>query len=1031
MKMNLKIIFFFLYLISNIETKSVSIVLEEDTESPQCFHFEEMAIEENEEITYELENNNLAKTMFIQYKFIESIFIYESSIDESNIIFWRKKGEDNFMTSENFNADLKSNIDKYIIKIEVNKLEINDFNICFNIFKGKGNSFKTVSGNSLKVSSYKIINSGKFPFFLKDDISSFTAMRINKTYLKYYNISNIYICNTLNSEEKIELNINKFFKTEEYHYFFWNIENNKNQKMNDIFIEISLDIIKYEGQNNKFEIELVKNKEIHYEYKLNILYYDKNPKIYYIDLNKYVFDRDLDILCLTNIFNNDLFISDSYNIDNENSINMDKRFFVINKNFLENEKYKNSKALLFLIIDEKYKYNALNIIYNFVFAGSSHDIYQYNDEITKAQLFKNNKYVINSDKCFSFYLINYFTDSDDEYIIEHEPVIGKLNISFSNSINLANNIPEYFEKLDNYKVDVISNSVITGDYGIFKINCDKNQKVLSYINIYKKNEINDVIYFSNQKAFLFLQKDQLHSFTLDSKLLEEKFSFRVRIWKKDAGKFNIEIKYNNVIYNTLTEDNFLEFKHEKNENPIIYISIKLNSDNNNKDSNIVILELIKDINIDNNLIEIYKSNIYNTTIQENKIIFAEYNLKNSDKIKLTLKNEENDINNICVHTGYGIYPYLIKPECTKDELISLNKNELINLEYENPFNKKSIYNINSDNHFCVSLYTDKNIKFDYVYEKYSVFDMNQQYKNLDFNGREIIQLNNNKGYKMIYYQINLCDEFYNNIQIDISKLPVFNYYFETKNQEIIPHNIKSDIIKGMEIPIDNSNPNIVFTKDETINAKFKYSFSPMDNFEYNSEYSKKVNIEKIDNKLKIKFESPFTGNLLINIMFITSDFNKYKGICGAIDLLEELKKEDVIKYYSQKLIQKEIKVEESEDKSDIDIEIYSKDILGLNRKEVKIHIINTLKDINMDAFYDPVNYNINFSDHFSEIEKEQNRIKIFIIILSILMILFLSFIFYRNSRRTKLANNYDIENKKKKEIQLEEDDVNETNKLFN
>jgi len=125
-------------------------------------------------------------------------------------------------------------------------------------------------------------------------------------------------------------------------------------------------------------------------------------------------------------------------------------------------------------------------------------------------------------KCFSFYLINYFTDSDDEYIIEHEPVVGKLNISFSNSINLANNIPEYFEKLDNYKVDVISNSVITGDYGIFKINCDKNQKVLSYINIYKKNEINDVIYFSNQKAFLFLQKDQLHSFTLDSKLLEEK-----------------------------------------------------------------------------------------------------------------------------------------------------------------------------------------------------------------------------------------------------------------------------------------------------------------------------------------------------------------------------------------------------------------------------------------------------------------------------------------------------------------------------
>ena len=56
----------------------------------------------------------------------------------------------------------------------------------------------------------------------------------------------------------------------------------------------------------------------------------------------------------------------------------------------------------------------LNLIYSFIFAGSSHDKYQYHEEITKQELFKNNKLVINSQKCYSYYLINYFSDLEEE-----------------------------------------------------------------------------------------------------------------------------------------------------------------------------------------------------------------------------------------------------------------------------------------------------------------------------------------------------------------------------------------------------------------------------------------------------------------------------------------------------------------------------------------------------------------------------------------------------------------------------------------
>ena len=103
------------------------------------------------------------------------------------------------------------------------------------------------------------------------------------------------------------------------------------------------------------------------------------------------------------------------------------------------------------------------------------------------------------------------------------------------------------------------------------------------------------------------------------------------------------------------------------------------------------------------MFEIRKHNTINSKLQADKILFLEYDKKNSTQVDLRLYNEENDDVNICIHTGLGIYPYLIKPECTKEQIINLKKNEYLNLIYENPINNEVMSkNINSDNHFYIS-----------------------------------------------------------------------------------------------------------------------------------------------------------------------------------------------------------------------------------------------------------------------------------------------------------------------------------------
>lgn len=392
-------LFFIILCFINCNCSEQTIEAKDLNELTQCFYQDKKIYGESEEITYEiLNNNNLDKTLFIQFKSVDSINIFRSNQEISNIIFSQNKEENNY---GNYYFTLKKTIEKYYIKINLNQNELDNYRICFNLFEGKGNSFKKVSNKSQRVATFDVINSGKFPFYIKDDLDTFTSLRINKNYENYFSFNSFYIkANISNSNESISFHINELYNNGDYQYLIWNLDINNKQKIKDIIIEVNINL-KENGENYiQFEMELIKAKEIHYEYTLNLQKTKENEipvEIYYINLRKYLFKQDLDILFLTNNIKNKIFISNSENINNENIIEINKKFMIINQNLFEKIKFKNiNPYLLLLIIDESYIIdNDEEIFYNFHFVGNSHDKYIYKEDINKDELFKNKKILMN------------------------------------------------------------------------------------------------------------------------------------------------------------------------------------------------------------------------------------------------------------------------------------------------------------------------------------------------------------------------------------------------------------------------------------------------------------------------------------------------------------------------------------------------------------------------------------------------------------------------------------------------------------
>ena len=1015
-----------LLLIKYINCLEEIINIKDLDETLQCFYQEKTSYGEKEEIIYELINYNFDKTLFLQFSSVDSIYIYESVPNQSYLLYSKTKEEDNFGSYYFF---LKKNIEKYFIKIELSQTELSEFKICFNLFEGKGNPFKKYSDKPQKVASFDIINSGNFPFYINEDLGKFYALRYHNKYENFVTVSSFRIKGyILDSEDIIYLNIIETYNKGDYKYIIWILNDKDIKQLKELLIEVNINKIDNEKKNIKFDMEIIDGKEIHYEYNLVLKNNENiNDQIYYIDLQKTLFLQDLDILLLTNNEKNEIIISNPDNINNNNIIKIDKNFMIINQNLFDKEKYQNIiPSLLIIIIDENFIFDKNEeIFFNFYFAGNSHEKYKYKEDITKDEFFNNNnKIIIKSKLCRTNYFINYFINSEKEKIIEYESILGNTNLFYTNRNDLSNNIENYFSKINSFPVENIKNSILVGDYAIFKINCLKETKnVLSFIYGYDKNSLDEVINFQTQKVLLYIETNKKYTFKFSENLKKEKFNFRIRILKKDEGQCNLEIKYNNDIYDSLNEENFLELTHEKDVDYNLNILLNDYYDMLNKPIHDLIIEIIKGIDIEKNLLKIENSNIENTILQSNKYYFFEYSQKDSTQIQITLKNENNNNCKICIHKGYGIYPYLIKPICKEDDFVNLNQNEEINLIFENPYLSPNIKNINNnDNPLYLSIYSDNNLKFSYVYEKHSIFNINSNYKDINFNGKEIIQLENRKNFPVIYYQIYLCQDINNNFQEYSFTKPLFNYYFDKKeNYEV--NDINTNIFKDYELHTDN--PKIIFYGDGALKGKFKYIYGNQNKLNYKDNYSKQINTEQNKNILKISVESPFYGEITLNVIIITSDLENYSGYCELIDLYEKYKNNEDTLYYGEKLISKKIYIQEGYMMATIEIE--SNQILDLNLKKAKIFVINTLNEINFDIFYNPIDTYINLNDDSSELkEEEKTSNNILIIIITALFLFCLIFIVFRNCQN-KSSNfiNFD-----RKNMKLNDGVINESNKLF-
>ena len=128
--------------------------------------------------------------------------------------------------------------------------------------------------------------------------------------------------------------------------------------------------------------------------------------------------------------------------------------------------------------------------------------------------------------------------------------------------------------------------------------------------------------------------------------------------------------------------------------------------------------------------------------------------------------------------------------------------------------------------------------------------------------------------------------------------------------------------------------------------------------------------------------------------------------------------------YGITFIQKEINNENSNNLSDI--EINSDELSDINRKKVKIIVINTIKEFNFDFFYNPEIIDINLKDYITEKEERQNMIRKIIIIIVCIGIICMIFYLFRNCKN---KNSDDI-NYERKTVRLNDGVINESNKLF-
>ena len=336
--MNKKIVLFiFLYLSKIIiSAPSISAILSiEEISTQKCFSAKNAQSEAKTKI-YQITNNSTSNTVFIQYMSLSEIIISDSIKEDASVIF---KDSQNLGSYYLNMKEINSNY--YITTTE----KTNDYIICFESFPNTGKEFKQNSNNTnIKLASYQVITSTNLSYFIDNhnfaENKIFYTIRFAQNILEKINMPKIQmIAHFINSQRKEELiNIDNWYLQNNYYYApFYVPKLNYTEKFTKIIFCISLELKQPLAKDEilKFDLELIDSQEITCECNINILPNNAiTPKVFYINIQKNIYEFDRDILLLKQDLENKYinpFLSPNLNIDNKNVIFIKKDLIDINK----------------------------------------------------------------------------------------------------------------------------------------------------------------------------------------------------------------------------------------------------------------------------------------------------------------------------------------------------------------------------------------------------------------------------------------------------------------------------------------------------------------------------------------------------------------------------------------------------------------------------------------------------------------------------------------------------------------------------
>ena len=965
MKNLLNIIYLSILLLLSALIKSTPIIdesidIEELLEKQKCFNNKDQNVSNSNDkkmTIYELNNNSTSNTIFIQYKYVKNCVVSESLNDDSSILYKDSK------TSGSYYLNMNSAKNKYYIILEN---DANNHKICFYSFINKGNIFTSLKNTNIKLSSYELLTSSQLIYYLDNNVFTqnniFYSIRFQEQYLDKMHkpIVQIEISFTNSERQKEKIEIHDWYLQNNYYYAPFNIPKIKyNEKYTEIIFQLDI-VLKNETINDElftFDLELINSEEITCKFNLNITsnnnYSIIYPKIYFINIKKNIFEFDRDILFLKNDKNNTYinpFFSSNYNISNNNSALIDKQFIDISASFLKLEKYsKLSNIDLFILILDEQCNNITdndNIFISFKFFGGYHSLIHYEENHTPEKLFNNEKkkMVIKMDHCRTQYFINYFkmeNNKTDDRILDIESAIGNMNLYHSHEI-VGINLDDYFKQINKLCIKKYENSILSGEYNTLIASCQNLDPVMSYVYAHKKNSDKDIISFINQKSLIYIEYNKQYYFEFNNEENRDDFNFRIKLLRT-----NIETNYTiDIIYDSQTL--YLEnkrdtqiFKHAKDSNS--NLSIKISSlslkETENKG---FILEIFKSIDISERDIIYIEKEVENDKLEMDKVALFIYdkNEINSAKNHIKLYNDNAANRNIiiCIHSGKGKYPFIIKPICSDEENIIIKPKENLTLSYNNPYISQNVDDEN--NIFYVSILADGPLSYSYKYEREIYLDENK-YIGLNHKGNKIFKLSkkiNQK--KSIYYQINLCGNNYQNT----------NLFYTFNNSESIQ--IKNDIYQEFSLDTINSFKFEFNSENGYSYGKFKYFYGPANLIKTISNFSKDIYISKNneDNKLVIRFETPFKGIVGTKIILIVDSNDKYDDFCSLMIFWENYNNNKSM-YINTKIIEEKIRMRDNMDNNIIEISINKSEIMNYINKIIDIYVITKSFESNLELIY--------------------------------------------------------------------------------